>query len=212
MQTAPAVFTPSGLRARVVKIVSPHPFFAPRWSATLAALTIVVLCLASVALGGLTLVEANAFPQPSARTLTPDAASNSQVAVAPPVASDTRTERQPRRVPARLSSPQGAKKDPASPVPHRAPEPTTPATSVEPKAAEPTSPAPVDPTPAAAVTVEAPPVPPRDQAPQVTAPPPRSPWSAAAAGGVAIGQKSTHAGVATAGFFSRFGRRVAGSF
>ena len=69
MQTAPAMFTPSGLRARVVKIVSPHPFFAPRWSATLAALTIVVLCLASVALGGLTLVKATAFPQPLARTL-----------------------------------------------------------------------------------------------------------------------------------------------
>jgi hypothetical protein len=42
--------------------------------------------------------------------------------------------------------------------------------------------------------------------------PPRSPWSAAAAGGKALGRKSKDASVATAGFFSRFGRRVAGAF
>ena len=212
MQTAPAVFTPSGLRARVVKIVSPHPFIAPRWSATLAALTIVVLCLASVALGGLTLVEATAFAQPLARTLTPDLSSNSQVPVATPVASDTKTERPPRRVPARLSSPQGSKKEQPSPVPQRAPEPTEPPTSHEPKAVDATGPAAVDPPPAATVTPELPSVTHTDQAPQVTAEPPRSPWSAAAAGGVAIGRTSKNAGVATAGFFTRFGRRVAGSF
>ena len=40
----------------------------------------------------------------------------------------------------------------------------------------------------------------------------QSPWSAAAAGGAAIGRKSKDAGVATAGFFTRFARRVAGSF
>ena len=212
MQTAPAVFTPSGLRARVVKIVSPHPFIAPRWSATLAALTIVVLCLASVALGGLTLVEATAFAQPLARMLTPDLSSNSQVPVAPPVALNTKTERPRRRVPARLSSPQGSKKEPPSPVPQRAPEPPAPPTSHEPNAVDTTRPAAVDPAPAATVTPELPSVPHTDQAHQVTAEPPRSPWNAAAAGGVAIGRTSKNAGVATAGFFTRFGRRVAGSF
>jgi hypothetical protein len=40
----------------------------------------------------------------------------------------------------------------------------------------------------------------------------QSPWNAAAAGGAAIGKKSKDAGVATAGFFSRVARRVAGSF
>jgi hypothetical protein len=40
----------------------------------------------------------------------------------------------------------------------------------------------------------------------------RSVWSAAADGGTAIGRKSKQAGVATAGFFTRFARRVAGSF
>ena len=42
--------------------------------------------------------------------------------------------------------------------------------------------------------------------------PAQSPWSAAASGGKAVGRKSKDAGVATAGFFTRFGRRVAGSF
>ena len=100
MQTAPAVFTPSGLRARVVKIVSPQPCIARRWSATLAALTIVVLCLASVAVGGLTLVEATAFAQPlaSAQPLTRNLSSYSQV----PVAMDTETARPQRRAPVQL--------------------------------------------------------------------------------------------------------------
>jgi hypothetical protein len=40
----------------------------------------------------------------------------------------------------------------------------------------------------------------------------RASWTAAADGGVAIGRKSRDAGIATAGFFSRFAHRVAGSF
>jgi hypothetical protein len=40
----------------------------------------------------------------------------------------------------------------------------------------------------------------------------RAPWTVAADGGVAIGHKSRDAAVATAGFFSRMARRVAGSF
>ena len=214
MQTAPAVFTRSGLRARVVKIVTPHPCIAPLWSATLAVMMVVMLCLASVAVAGLTLVEAAAFAQPlaSARTLTPNLSSNSQVPVAPPVASDTKAVRSPHRVPARSSSPQSPKKEQPSPVPQRAPELIAPPTSHEPKAVDATRPAAADPESAATVTLELPSVPHTDEAPQVTAEPPRSPWTAAAAGGVAIGRKSKDAGVATAGFFTRFGRRVAGSF
>jgi len=41
---------------------------------------------------------------------------------------------------------------------------------------------------------------------------PRSPWSAAGDAGTAIGRGSKAAGVATAGVFTRFARRVAGSF
>jgi hypothetical protein len=49
------------------------------------------------------------------------------------------------------------------------------------------------------------------------APPPlasisRTPWAAAADAGVAIGRGSQTAGVATAGFFRRFGKKIAASF
>jgi hypothetical protein len=40
----------------------------------------------------------------------------------------------------------------------------------------------------------------------------RTPWSAAADAGVAVGRGSRSAGVATAGFFSRVGKKIAGSF
>jgi hypothetical protein len=39
-----------------------------------------------------------------------------------------------------------------------------------------------------------------------------SPWSAAAASGSAIGEKSKNAGLATAGAFRRLAGRIAGSF
>jgi len=42
--------------------------------------------------------------------------------------------------------------------------------------------------------------------------PPQSPWGVAANGGVAIARTSKKAGVATAGFFTRFAKGVAGSY
>ena len=41
---------------------------------------------------------------------------------------------------------------------------------------------------------------------------PPTPWGAAADAGVAVGRGSQNAGVATASFFSRFGKKIAGSF
>jgi hypothetical protein len=41
---------------------------------------------------------------------------------------------------------------------------------------------------------------------------PRAPWTAAAETGAATGRRSHTAGVATAAFFNRFGRKIAGSF
>ena len=38
------------------------------------------------------------------------------------------------------------------------------------------------------------------------------PWTAAADAGVALGQRSKEGGLATARFFSRFGKRIADSF
>jgi len=40
----------------------------------------------------------------------------------------------------------------------------------------------------------------------------QSPWADIADRGTAVGRKSKDAGLATAGFFTRVGRRVAGSF
>ena len=55
-----------------------------------------------------------------------------------------------------------------------------------------------------------------DAAAATTAPPApdktRTPWGAAADTGVAVGHTSQSAGVATAGFFSRFGKKIAHSF
>jgi hypothetical protein len=48
------------------------------------------------------------------------------------------------------------------------------------------------------------------QAPAVSPEP--TPWGAAADAGVAIGRGSQKAAVATAGFFSRFGKKIASSF
>jgi hypothetical protein len=57
--------------------------------------------------------------------------------------------------------------------------------------------------------------------PQQPAPPPRTsappedaqtPWGAAADAGTAVGRSSRKAGVATGSFFSRLGKKIAGSF
>jgi bla regulator protein blaR1 len=70
MNAAPAVFTMSGLRARVTKILSPHPWIAPVWARTIAAAIVVALCLLSAGVGGLRLVEAAAFAMPFSSTST----------------------------------------------------------------------------------------------------------------------------------------------
>jgi D-alanyl-D-alanine endopeptidase (penicillin-binding protein 7) len=215
IQTAPAVFTPSGLRARVVTIVSPRRSIAPMWSCTLAAASILVLSLVSLAVGGLTLVEATAFAQPlvSARTLTLSISSDWRVPVAPVVSFDTETERSPRRALGRSPSPQRAKTEQvfASPQPEVEP-PASPA-SHEPNAVDSTHAAEIDPEPAPTVALEVTTVPHTSPpSPNVTAEQPRSPWTAAASGGAALGRRSKDAGVATADFFTRFARRVAGSF
>ena len=64
MRTAPAVFTPASLRARVIKIVSPHASIAPAWSRSIAAAIVMSLSLISVGVGGLSVVEATALALP----------------------------------------------------------------------------------------------------------------------------------------------------
>ena len=214
MQTAPAVFTPSDLRARVVMIVSAQRSIAPVWSRSLAAAMVLVLCLVSVAVGGLTVVEVGAFAQPlvATRTVTLSISSQRPVPVAPPVSSDRASERL-RRAPARSSS-QPPKTEQLSPLRQPPIEPIVPPVSHESKTMDSTQASEANPEPAPEVAPQVVIVPdtPPQASPKATAEQPRSPWSAAAAGGVAIGKKSKNAGVATAGVFTRLARRVAGSF
>jgi beta-lactamase regulating signal transducer with metallopeptidase domain len=218
-QAAPAIFTPSGLRGRVVNIVSTHRVIPPVWSRTLAAAIVLVLFLMSVAVGGLTLVEAAVLARPlvSARTVALSIASDRPVPAARPVSSNAKTEDSPRRTSSRIPSPRRPKTEQPSPVPQSAVEPTAPAaprssTTVDSTRAD-AEPLPPVASEAASVPYLAKASPAgTEESSDVSAAQPRSPWSAAAAGGTALGRKSKNAGVATAGVFTRFARRVAGSF
>jgi beta-lactamase regulating signal transducer with metallopeptidase domain len=219
MLTAPAVFA-SGLRARIVKIVSPYPLLTPVWSRGLAAATVLALGLISVVVGGLTLVEATAFVQPSPpfRIETRGTRSARPVPIVETVA-DTGTAGSPRRALSRSASPQRLKTERPSPAPQALPESTAAPALQDPrtpdllrvKEATPAVP-PAVVTEAASVPPVTPPPVPTPPASDVSAQGPRAPWTAAAAGGVVIGRTSKDAGLATAGFFTKFARKVADSF
>jgi beta-lactamase regulating signal transducer with metallopeptidase domain len=213
LRTAPAVFTPSSLRARIVKIVSPSSSIAPAWARSLAAAIVAVLCLISVGVGGLDVVEATAFAMPMvlpSRVLvtTPDPVAP----IAPATRSmDMTSERSPRPTLARALPVQRPTAD--QPVASSTPR-------TEPDVPRSTDAGNVVPAPPAVETgagsIVGQPIPVVTAVPlersDVKAKPPQSPWSAAAAGGTVLGRKSKDASIATAGFFSRFARRVAGSF
>jgi beta-lactamase regulating signal transducer with metallopeptidase domain len=223
---APAVLAASGLRARVTRIVSRHVFIAPIWSRGIATAIVSVLCLVSVAVGGLTLVEPTvlALPFDSLRAIGTGIEGIASVAM-PAFASHVESAPSPRR---RVTSTPSARR----PIAEEPPVTPAVAVSVEQLISVPESA--VDstglhatadgdadtkavPEPAAVVATvptELPPAATEDS---------RSVWSAAADGGAAIGRKSAdggaaigrkskEAGVATAGFFTRFARGVADSF
>jgi len=213
MRTAPAVFTPSSLRARVVKIVSSHPSIAPVWSRSIAAAIVTALCLISVGVGGLNFVEATALAMPLAvpsRMLT---ATRDPVApIAPPPRSmQLLSARLPRPTVAQTPSAQRPTAEPpaASSTPRT--EPVAPSTTDAKNVVDAPSAVEAGAQSLAGKQILAVTPIPLARA-DVRAEQPQSPWSAAAAGGTALGRKSRDAGVATAGFFSRFARRVADSF
>src|SRR5262245_26186779 len=109
IHAAPAIFTPSGLRARVVNLVTPDRPMQPLRSRTLAGAIVLALSLTSFVVAGLTLVEATEFVQPlvTARTLTPlRLVSDPGVPLAPALSSVRKTERSTRRAVTSSSSPQ----------------------------------------------------------------------------------------------------------
>jgi beta-lactamase regulating signal transducer with metallopeptidase domain len=214
MKMAPAVLASSGLRARVIKIVSPYPSIAAARSRSIAAAIVTLLCLLCAGLGGLEPVRAAELALPlvsSARLFghTLHQVAPAAVPAAPPAAI---TDSPARRASSEAPSPQRPSPEPPSPV-------TPPVTGSQPGAAltvpslEPTPGTDAAAVPGHAIETQLPGAPAAQPKPSsVTAGTSQSPWDAAAAGGVAIGRKSKQAGVATAGFFTRFARKVAGSF
>jgi hypothetical protein len=218
VQMAPAVFKPSGLRARLIRIVSPSRSLPPVWSRGIASAIVATLCLMSVGLGGLTLVEATSsvLPFGAARPLVISIPSHAaedrpSTALAPSSSADLQTKPSPRPPVRNAPSAQ----PPIEEQPSRSPErPNAPVGPPTPDALESLPSTPVTETGTVRVTPEPLASEPHTttERPEAAAEQPQSPWKAAAAGGTAIGRKSKDAGVATAGFFTRFARRVAGSF
>jgi len=215
MHAAPAVLTMSSLRARVTRILSPHPWIAPAWARAIAVAIVSTLCALSAGIGCLNLVEATTLARPF-ESMASAILSPPLKTIAPaqaPTPSDPAKKERPRRQPP-VSAPStqrpAGKEAVIPPTPER--ESNSPSTSVTARAVE-TAPA-AEPDDGQAVSSEP------SSVAQATGPQPsdvkteqpRSPWSAAADSGVAIGHKSKQAGVATAGFFTRVARRVAGSF
>jgi BlaR1 peptidase M56 len=219
LRTAPAVFTPAGLRARVIKIVSPHASIAPAWSRSIAAASVISLSLISAGVGGRDVVEAAALMLPLVPSrILPTTLERVAPNALPPRSLDRLPGRSPRPARGQASSsarrpnaePPAPSLSPRPPRPPRAEPVAPPATEVANQAGAPSA-AEADARPAAEEPVATErPIP--LEGSEVRPEPAQSPWSAVASGGKAVGRKSKDASVATAGFFSRFGRRVAGSF
>jgi beta-lactamase regulating signal transducer with metallopeptidase domain len=211
MRAAPAVLTSSGLRARIIKIVSVHPSIAPLWSRSIAVAIVTVLCLMATGLGGLKLVEATvlALPIVSSQTLSSTVHRISSIAV-PILSSDVKTDRS-LRTKSGVSPAQHPQTQqiPGPPPKIDSGEAVTPEGSHAPDSAAPTQ---ANPEPTVIPTLATVPEMSPPERADTKAERPRAPWTAAADGGAAIGRKSKDAGLATAGFFTRFARRVAGSF
>jgi hypothetical protein len=211
LQMAPGVFGRSGLRTRIVRIVSPQRPIATAVARALAAAMVVMLCVLSAAVAGMTLVDAvTAAPQasPATRATAPAPDAKPLVAVAPPAAIQKKPV--PRRAEPRRSSSASAEPIEAAPAPPPLLEPLVDAQPLRIDTLPASAHANVTP-PADAVAPPALVSPPAPQ-PAAIAAETRTPWGAAAAGGTAIGKKSKDAAVKTAGFFGRVARRVAGSF
>jgi beta-lactamase regulating signal transducer with metallopeptidase domain len=211
--TAPAVFTTSGLGARITKIVSPPQSIAAIWSGGIAAAIVSTLALTAIGVGGLKLVESTALALPFESMPTRAAAIDALALIAAPTLPSRRPVVSIPRAPvAAASSQQSPSRRSSAPAPAKPdPEPIVPPAVVNDPA--PASPA-ADERPDRAAGREPPPLvaPTAPQPSAATEEQSRSPWGAAADSGTALGRKSKDAGVATAGFFTRFARRVAGTF
>jgi beta-lactamase regulating signal transducer with metallopeptidase domain len=206
LHAAPAALRSTGLRARITRIVSQHPSIAPLPARALAAAIVTGLCLVSAGVGGLKLVEAAVLALPL---------------VSPPGSSATAAGTAPMAipsVPAAIAEEPPRPADRAASTPRRQTDTPQPEETSHPAAAGEGGDA-GDSSASVEAIGELPGLPALEILPQGASDRPdatvqgsRTPWTAAADGGVAIGRKAKDAGVATAGFFSRFARRVGGAF
>ncbi|HTL43809.1 MAG TPA: M56 family metallopeptidase [Vicinamibacterales bacterium] len=210
LRVVPAVLATSGLRARIVSILSPRWLIAPVASRAITAAAVGTVCVIAVVLSGLTVVEITAFTVPLVpRTLTRSMHRVQPLAVSAVTPPAVPIERSPRLVvrPARAVSSSDQPPAASNPAEDRNAAPAEIATARVDGLPTPESGA------ASMVGTPLSRVPPSFDSParpNATGEQRQSPWTAAAAGGVAIGRKSKDAGVATAGFFTRFARHVAG--
>lgn len=208
----------TGLRDRVVRILSPRRALSGWHRAGLRAAS-VVPCTIAIAIGGVTMIEAAAVVV-------------AEVAQIDDFALSVVQELKPESAPAPHASPDTP---PTTPVARRGrfgavsqdsvttePILQSPAGAAD---AGPAVPADDPPLPIVPSTFTAPldsplraPVPAQSTVPATSATtttPPQAPttiWGAAADGGTAVGRGSQKAAVATAGFFTRVSRKIAGSF
>jgi beta-lactamase regulating signal transducer with metallopeptidase domain len=226
-QSAAAPGASARLRPRIVRLVSPRPLVSPTWSRSAGAAASVMLCAVSFSIAGVRMIAiASESSGDPANGVASDVVSNAPRLQTPiaasrlrPVAPAGHAEWQQ----ARATTPP-ARPAPVAP-PRAAPSPA-PSDPAPPTRQRETSPGAV--TEAASEALGAPLMTPLQSRPMDAvvalgpgawmakstddAPPGRSPWDAAADAGAAIGRGSQTAGVATAGFFSRFAKRVARSF
>jgi bla regulator protein blaR1 len=216
VQASPALFTVSGLRARVTKIVSPHPSIAPVWSGTLAAAVISTLCVMSVGVAGQQPVEVTTFALPSLSTRVLSTAADRFAPIEVPARS-TPVDAEPssRQTPVSARSASHRTVDEATPssLPTRQRDALLTSHSLSVVHFGPAAGEAEDHADRTRVSASAPgPDASGQQQPDGAVKQPRSPWMAVGDAGTALGRKSKDAGVATGSLFSRFARRVAGSF
>ena len=210
--SAVGVFSSPTLRTRILRILSTKTLASAKWSATGVVVVVVGLAVFALALTRVRLV-ARAMPQQAEVVVQPLIAVPPD-AVGRPVAA-------PVPYPDVDRGRRAADAQPGASRPRPKPVPQLPLVAVNPGSLA-TLPAPAHDEPVKSVKEERPPDPPAVAVPPVHPPTSSStkaptdasepPWISAADAGVAIGRGSQKAGVATASFFSRLGRKIAGSF
>jgi hypothetical protein len=213
----PAVLTTSGLRVRVTRIVSRQAFIAPFSAGCIAMAIVLALCVVSAGVGGLRLVDVTAqvLPFESIRIVDARFSSMAPAAIPPAASQHVGTPRSRRQPDASAQSARRPITEGRAPDPYATPEPEATITPAAPIAVDSREPYATDEPGAETAVVPAPSTAMDGAAatiPDVPLEAARSLWTETADRGTAIGQKSKDAGVATAGVFTRFARRVARSF